>query len=325
MQAGSYTVTATVTDSGKGKEQRSSNCQASFAVNVQHPPTLAVSANPSSVNAGDPSAITADGNSPDNRPLTYSCTPTAGNLSGTGTHYSLDTTGVAPESTITINCTVTDDRNLTAAASTAVNINAAAAAVVVPPPPPQTEIEQYLNIRSIYFATDKPSIQKPEGGLLPSQEATLTKMASSFKTYLESKPDATLLLEGHCDPRGSVKYNQALSERRVERTKRLLIEQGVPEASLQTKAYGKQKNLTADQVKSAVEQNPEVSAEDKEKLLKNFRTILLASNRRVDVTLNVPGKSPQESAQMYPFNAEDSMVLLSQAPPSKKGGTKKKK
>jgi len=245
-------------------------------------------------------------------------------LSGTGTHYTLDTTGVSPASTITINCTVTDDRSLTAAASTAVNINAAAP-VVVPPPPPQTEIEQYLNIRSIYFATDKPSIQKPDGGLLPSQEATLTKMASSFKTYLESKPNATLTLEGHADRRGTVKYNQALSERRVERTKRLLIEQGVPEASLLTKAYGKQQNLTEDQVKNAVEQNPEVSAEEKEKLLKNMRIIVLASNRRVDVTLNIPGKSPQESVQMYPFNAEDSMVLLSPAPPAKKGMTKKKK
>jgi hypothetical protein len=42
-------------------------------------------------------------------------------------HYTLDTTGV-PESTITVNCTVTDDRNLSASASTSVSCT-------VPPPP----------------------------------------------------------------------------------------------------------------------------------------------------------------------------------------------
>ncbi len=324
LAAGSYTVAVTVVDSGSGKNQRTAGCQVSFMVNPMNPPTLSVSASPSSVDAGQSSTITASGSSPDNRPLSYSCTSTAGNLSGAGTHYTLDTTGVQPASSITVNCTVTDDRSLTAAASAGVTINAAAA-VVAPPPPPQTEIEEYLKIRSIYFATDKPSVKKPDGGLMPSQEATLAKLASSFKTYLQSKPDATLTLEGHADQRGSVAYNQALSERRVESTKHLLVEQGVPEASIQTKAYGKQHNLTEAEVKNAVEQNPEVSAEDRAKLLKKIKVIQWASNRRVDVTLNIPGKSPQESVQTYPFNAEDSMVLLSPAPPSKKAAATKKK
>ncbi len=324
LNAGTYTVSAKVADSGSGKNQRTAGCQVSFMVNPMNPPTLSVSASPSSVDAGQSSTITASGSSPDNRPLSYSCTSTAGNLSGAGTHYTLDTTGVQPASSITVNCTVTDDRSLTAAASAGVTINAAAA-VVAPPPPPQTEIEEYLKIRSIYFATDKPSVKKPDGGLMPSQEATLAKLASSFKTYLQSKPDATLTLEGHADQRGSVAYNQALSERRVESTKHLLVEQGVPEASIQTKAYGKQHNLTEAEVKNAVEQNPEVSAEDRAKLLKKIKVIQWASNRRVDVTLNIPGKSPQESVQTYPFNAEDSMVLLSPAPPSKKAAATKKK
>jgi hypothetical protein len=134
MEAGSYTVSAKVMDNGTGKHQRAASCQTTFAVNAMHPPTLAVSANPDSLTAGTPSAITADGSSPDNRPLTYSCTATAGSLSGTGTHYSLDTTGAA-EGTITVNCTATDNRNLNASASVGVTVNAAPevkAAVAVP-------------------------------------------------------------------------------------------------------------------------------------------------------------------------------------------------
>ncbi len=119
MGAGSYTVTARVVDNGKGKQQRTASCQATFMVNAKHPPTLSLSASPESLRCGDSSTITAYGNSPDNRPLTYSCNSTAGSLSGSGAHYTLGTEGV-PEGSITVNCTTTDDRNLSASASTAV-------------------------------------------------------------------------------------------------------------------------------------------------------------------------------------------------------------
>jgi hypothetical protein len=78
--------------------------------------------------SGDASTITATGSSPDNRPLSYNCTSTAGRLTGNGPTYTLDTAGV-PDSTVTVNCTVSDDRNLTASANTSVKVN-------VPPPPP---------------------------------------------------------------------------------------------------------------------------------------------------------------------------------------------
>ena len=59
-----------------------------------------------------------------------------------------------------------------------------------------------------------------------------------------------MILGGHADHRGSVEYNQALSERRVERVKGFLVEQGVPEANIDTKAYGKDDNLTTEQVRT---------------------------------------------------------------------------
>jgi len=182
-----------------------------------------------------------------------------------------------------------------------------------PPPAPMAEatpLEKRLALHSIYFATAKPTREHPDGGLVASQENTLSMLATDFKTYLQAKPDAHLTLEGHADPRGSVKYNQALSERRVDRTKRFLTEQGVPVASIQTEAFGKQQNLTDTQVRSAVERNPELSTEERQRLLDHLNTIILASNRRVDITLNIPGQTSQESVREYPFNAADSLTLL---------------
>ena len=45
----------------------------------------------------------------------------------------------------------------------------------------------------------------------------------SFRTYLESKPSSTLTLEGQADLRAFAEFSQALSERRVESTKRFLL------------------------------------------------------------------------------------------------------
>jgi hypothetical protein len=119
-----------------------------------------------------------------------------------------------------------------------------------------------------------------------------------------------LTLEGHADPRGSVKYNQALSERRVNRVKRFLVAQGVPAGNIQTKAFGEQQNLTDAEVKDAVERTPELSTKDRQRVLKSMRTIILASNRRVDITLSGAGQASQESVREYPFHAADSLTLL---------------
>jgi outer membrane protein OmpA-like peptidoglycan-associated protein len=95
----------------------------------QNPPTVSCSANPSSVKSGELSTITAVGQSPDNRPLTYDFTASGGRLTSSGAQTALDTTG-APAGAITINCTTADDRGLSANASTTVYVS-------LRPPPPQ--------------------------------------------------------------------------------------------------------------------------------------------------------------------------------------------
>jgi outer membrane protein OmpA-like peptidoglycan-associated protein len=308
VAGGSYTVTAQISDP---KTRSQANCMATFTLKEppKNPPAVSCSANPSTLQTGTPSTISCTCTSPDNAQVTVGAwTASSGSISGSGNNAALDTAGTS-NGPITVTATCSDTRGL--------NTQAAAQVMVQNPPPPSPEfikLEARLSLHSIYFATDKPRVANPDGGLLPSQEQTLVSLAEDFKTYLQTKPDAHLTLEGHADPRGSVEYNQALSERRVERTKRFLIEHGVPGANLETKALGEQQNLTEAQVKDAVEKNPELTPEQRQRVVDNIKTVLLASNRRVDITLSTTG---QRSVREYPFNAADSLSLLQQA------GTKK--
>jgi outer membrane protein OmpA-like peptidoglycan-associated protein len=305
LQPGPYQVTASLSD---GSRNGVASCSANFTVKAPRPPVISCSSDPASVPTSGTSTISSNASSPDGRRLTYSYTTSAGNITGNTSTATLNTAGAQP-GTITVSCNVADDRNppLTASSLTTVTLQAP------PPPPPSPDvaaIEKRLALHSVYFATAKPTLDKPDAGLLASQEKTLSTLAGDFLIYLQSKPDARLTLEGHADPRGSVEYNQGLSERRVDRVKRFLVEQGVPAANIQTKAFGKQENLTDTQVKDAVERNPELSPEDRQKVLNNMRMIILASNRRVDITLSNAGQASQESVRQYPFNAADSLTLL---------------
>jgi outer membrane protein OmpA-like peptidoglycan-associated protein len=179
----------------------------------------------------------------------------------------------------------------------------------------QPEIK--LAMRSVYFPTDRPRSVKSEAALLPSEKENLKSIADAFKQYLAVKPDAHLVLSGHADKRGPQAYNQPLSERRAELAKRFLVEQGIPEANLETKAFGKEQNLSVDQVKQQVEQDASLSAEDRQKALHKIQTIVLAYNRRVDLTVSPTG---QESAREYPFKAEDFARLVDRGGPAKTGG-----
>lgn len=313
LQSGPYQVTASLSD---GSQNGVASCSARFVVKAPRPPVISCSPDPASVPTGGTSTISSNASSPDGRRLTYTYTTSAGNITGNTSIATLDTAGAQP-GPITVTCNVGDDRNPSLTASSVTTVTLQAPLPPPPPPPDIAAIEKRLALHSVYFATAKPRIENPDAGLLASQEKTLKALASDFLIYLHSKPDAHLTLEGHADRRGSIEYNQGLSERRVDRVKRFLVEQGVPAANIQTKAFGEQENLTDTQVKQAVERNPELSPEDRQRVLSNMKTIILASNRRVDITLSNAGQASQESVREYPFNAADSLSLLQEE------GTKK--
>jgi outer membrane protein OmpA-like peptidoglycan-associated protein len=313
---GACTASVRVTDP-KAKKNNEASASTSFTVKEppKNPPTISCSASPTSVQAGATVTVTCSCTSPDNVPVSVgNYTANGGTISGSGNTAALNTTGASP-GTITVNANCSDQRGLSTPAATQVTVET--------PPPPSSPLEARLALHSVYFATAQPTPANPKGGLVMSQQATLTSLASDFKKYLQSKPDAHLILEGHTDPRGAPQFNQSLSERRVARVKSFLMEQGVPEANLETKALGESQQLTADEVKSSIEQNPQLTPGERERILKNMRTILLASNRRVDVTLNTTG---QQSVRQFPFSAEDSLTLIGgREKPAAPTPTKKKK
>ncbi|MFO7713449.1 peptidoglycan-associated lipoprotein Pal [Desulfosarcina sp.] len=59
--------------------------------------------------------------------------------------------------------------------------------------------------------------------------------------WLRDNPDANIVIEGHCDERGTNAYNLALGERRAESAKMFLINLGVSDARLNTISYGEEK------------------------------------------------------------------------------------
>ena len=315
VAGGSYTVTANIVDP-KAEKNGTATCSANFTVKetTKNPPTMTCYPSPSTLQAGGSATVACSCTSPDNVPVTVGdWSATGGTITGSGSTATLNTAG-ASAGVITVSATCTDSRGLKSPPTTT--------PVTVENPSEVKQLEARLALHSIYFPTAQPTVAYPNGGLLDSQQQTLISLADDFKKYLKSRPDAHLTLEGHADPRASVEYNQALSERRVERTKGFLIEHGVPAASIETKAFGKQQNLTEAEVKDAVEQNPELTPGERQRVLNNMTTILLASNRRVDIALSTTG---QQSLRQYPFNAADSLTLIRQAETKKTTGPAAKK
>lgn len=61
--------------------------------------------------------------------------------------------------------------------------------------------------------------------------------------WLANNPDNNVLIEGHCDERGTVEYNLALGDRRAESAKRFLISLGVDASRLTTVSFGEERPL----------------------------------------------------------------------------------
>jgi len=303
---GSYTITAHVTDP-KSTKNNEASCSASYTVKPlppKNPPTMSMSANPTDLVTGGSVNLSATCSSPDNASVSVAnWTSSAGTVSGSGNSATLSTAG-APAGPVTVTATCTDSRGLTAQASAQVTLEN-------PPPPPVNpevvKLEARLSLHSVYFVVNQPRPGDTKGGLLLTQQKTLLALAADFKKYLESKPDAHLILGGHADHRGSPEYNQALTERRVSSVKSFLAAQGVPEANIDTKAFGSGDNLTTDQVKDSVANNSDLSAEERARIIKNIDVVRMASNRRVDVTLSTTGQS---SARVFPFNSTDALTLI---------------
>src|ERR1041385_842081 len=85
-------------------------------------------------------------------------------------------------------------------------------------------------IKDAYFGYD-------ETALGPDAQAALTESANWLKLHR----DYNLLIEGHCDERGTEQYNLALGDRRANQAKQYLMTLGVDAARIRTVSYGEER------------------------------------------------------------------------------------
>lgn len=146
----------------------------------------------------------------------------------------------------------TDSTTYTATATGPGGTAAASARVTVlspPPPPPAakplTDAEFFsTEVRDVFFDFDKYNIR-------PDAQATLDSDAAE----LAQRPEIQFVIEGHCDERGSEKYNLALGDRRAQAGKQYLMAHGIAADRIDTISYGKERPFATGHNEEAWAQN----------------------------------------------------------------------
>ena len=76
-------------------------------------------------------------------------------------------------------------------------------------------------------------------------DSTLTKKAREILAekvvWLRNNPDVDVVIEGHCDERGTKEYNMALGQRRAQSIKNYLVNAGIDPSRLETISYGEER------------------------------------------------------------------------------------
>jgi peptidoglycan-associated lipoprotein len=86
-----------------------------------------------------------------------------------------------------------------------------------------------INDDKVFFAFDSADISNDAAKNLRTQS-----------TYMKHNPDVNVVLEGHCDERGSTEYNLALGALRAGNAAHVMIKDGIEPERIKTISYGKE-------------------------------------------------------------------------------------
>ena len=160
---------------------------------------------------------------------------------------------VSPEQSMTYTLTASGPGgNVTSSAT----ITVTAPPPPPPPPPaaaPKVPLDQRLSsdVQDVYFDYDKSDVRGDAQGVL-------TQDATAIKSILSDFPNASIVVEGHCDERGSAEYNLGLGDRRASSAKDFLVGLGVPADRLKTISYGKERPQCTESNESCWQKNRRV-------------------------------------------------------------------
>lgn len=120
-----------------------------------------------------------------------------------------------------------------------------------PPPPPRVDEEGYpLDTagrpigRTFYFDFDQARLSESD-----------LRVLAMHADFLRDFRDRSVMIEGHCDERGTREYNLALGERRAQAVERYLSSAGVRASQIDTVSYGEERPAAAGQNESAYSRN----------------------------------------------------------------------
>lgn len=114
---------------------------------------------------------------------------------------------------------------------------------VAPTPVPQAQ-EPALELKDALFDYDKYDIR-------PDARAALDSAAA----WLNKNKNINVLIEGHCDERGTNEYNLALGEKRATAARDYLIARGVASTKIKTLSYGEEKPICTEQNEACYQKN----------------------------------------------------------------------
>ena len=115
----------------------------------------------------------------------------------------------------------------------------------VSPPTPEIMETVLKPLRDVYFDYDRFTIRPDAARVLKDNSKSLVAGLS----------DKNIVIEGHCDERGSSSYNMVLGERRAQAVKKYLIDLGVPADKVQTVSFGKERPFCMDQTDECWQEN----------------------------------------------------------------------
>jgi len=90
--------------------------------------------------------------------------------------------------------------------------------------------QEAAELADVHFEFDRADIR----------EADMPKLDANAG-WLKSNGGHLLMIEGHCDERGTIEYNTALGDRRAKATKNYLVSRGVPASRITVISYGKER------------------------------------------------------------------------------------
>lgn len=122
-----------------------------------------------------------------------------------------------------------------------------------PPPPPTTANVNGVDMltreaQDAYFDYDKSEVRG-------DAQNALSHDADLLKRIFAADPGFTVVIEGHCDERGSAEYNLGLGDRRATAAKEYLIQLGVPADRMTTISYGKDRPVCTEATEECYQRN----------------------------------------------------------------------